>query len=498
MLDDVRFIIHKDYPVDVNTRDILFKMSQIEEVVKPVVALPDVHFKYSYHTPTGVVVLTKNKIIPKFVNANCGMSFVVTPFFVKDLNQPRMDRIFTYLREKISVTTRTKPVILPSDLRQIVKEGAGWVVDKFGINPANLLNFENEGSLLKNDYRSIEEIVSYLPASCQEIGLYSMGVLGYGNHFVELQKVGEVIDDDICLRFGIAKDQLCFMLHSDSRAFGQAIFDFYSKKAKKLFGLQQLYKKWHYNLLSCEYLPHSVKALIESTNRGLNRAKSVFYWKADFFNKKKKINFQAIDLNSKEGIAYLTSTYCAINFGYANRAYIASVIRDAFINVYGIDKLDLRILHDGNHDALQIENINGNDFVVHRNGASRAFPTKYYPKHPVFSYTGQPVLLPSSLGNPSYLCAAKQGSIASHYSSCHGTGRVVDRGEARQKFKAKNVFDDLDRKGMKIYDYGKGYTAEEAPGAFKDIEKIKEVIIEHGIATPAAKLYPLAALKGWR
>ncbi|MDP3791513.1 MAG: RtcB family protein [Candidatus Omnitrophota bacterium] len=495
MSSNVRIFTHPDYGIDENTSTILEKMAGTEGVVRPIVALPDVHFKYSYHTPTGVVVLSKDRIFPKFVNANCAMSFIKTEFSSGDINENALDSIFGYLQKNISVSMRNAPIISHDDLKHIIKEGAGWAVEKHGIDPSDLMNFENNGSLFKNDKTDITEIMSYVPKACQNIGLFSIGVLGYGNHFIELQVIDDIINKDVAGLFGIKKSQVCFMIHSDSRDFGQSIFDFYSQKAKKLFGAQQIYKKLYYSMFGSSYI---LRDFLRSVNKNLNRIKSTVYWKVDKWNKKKNFIFEGIDANNEEGRSYLISTYCAINFGYANRAYMASVIQRALQKTFGKDGGCLNILYDGNHDALQKERIDGEEYYVHRNGACRAYPPRYFSGHPVFSKTGQPVLLPSSLGRHSFLCAATKGCAGSYYSTCHGTGRLVDRGAARQIFDAKNVIDEVRGNNVKIYDYGNGYIAEEAPKAFKDVDKILDVISKNNIAEPVARLRPLADLKGWR
>lgn len=495
MSDKVRIFTHEDYGIDENTSTILEKMAEAEGVVRPIVALPDIHFKYSYHTPTGVVVLTRDRIFPKFVNANCAMSFIKTEFSSEDINESTLDAIFGYLQQNISVSMRSSPVISRDDLKHIIKEGAGWAVEKHNIDPNDLMNFENNGSLFKDDKTDIREIMSCVPKVCQNIGLFSMGVMGYGNHFIELQVVDDIINKDIAWLFGITKGQVCFMMHSDSRDFGQSIFDFYSQKAKKLLGMQQIYKKFYYGMFGSSYIVRDVLRLL---NKGLNRIKSTIYWKADKWNKKTSFSFESIDANSEEGKAYLIGTYCAINFGYANRAYMASLIQRALQKTFGKTGRCLHILCDGNHDALQKEKIDQKEYYVHRNGACRAYPPRYFADHPVFSKTGQPVLLPSSLGQHSFLCAATKGCAESYYSTCHGTGRLVDRGMARQMFDAKNVIDEVHGKNVKIYDYGKGYVAEESPRAFKDVDKILDVILKNNIAEPVARMRPLADLKGWR
>lgn len=494
----VRYFLNGGETVDPVLGAMLESMAEADGVKSPVVALPDLHFKHSYNTPTGVVVLSKDRIIPKFVNANCGMSFVKTPFSENELGERTLDLMFGILRDRISISTRLVPNISRNDLRMIMTEGAAWAVEKFGLEKEDLANFENNGSIFSGRDISYEEIVRTIPPTCRDVGLLSMGVLGYGNHFIELQAVDEIVNAELAGLFGVSKGQLCFMIHSDSRAFGQSLIDFYSGKAKRLLGMQQAYKKLHYAALVSERLPLAAKRALESLNFGLNRMKSTVYWKADRLKSRTSGKFEAIEAGTIEAENYLISTYAAINYGYANRTYLAGIIKEAAEAALGVKDAPLRILLDGNHDALQKEEIDGEEYYVHRNGATRALPPEYFPEHTVFSRTGQPVILPSSLGRPSYLCAAAVGCPASYYSSCHGAGRRVDRGEAREKFSARDVFDEARAARMKIYDYGKGKIQEECPRAFRDVEDVLKTVVSNGIAEPVARLRPLAALKGWR
>ncbi|MBI4707961.1 MAG: RtcB family protein [Candidatus Omnitrophica bacterium] len=493
----VRTVVHKNNKIPEGIMSALSRMAQVSGVKNPIVALPDLHFKGSYHTPTGVVVLTKNTIVPKFVNPNCGMTFIVTPFFEKDFNNEKIDLIFSYLRKHISVSAWSDPVICVEDLKDIVKNGASWAISRQGLDKNDLNNFENKGSLFLDEEISSEEILSFIPDPCQKAGLRSMGVLGFGNHFIEMQKAEEILHNDIAEKFGIKKGQICFMMHGDSREFGRSIFDFYSKKAKKFFGLQQVYKKIHFSLLASKYIPVWSKKALRGINYHGNRLKSLLYWKFPFLNKIEAAEFSFILADSLEGRAYRISTYAALNYAYANRTYMAGIIRDALRNAFDRSDAQIKILFDGSHDSLQQELVDGVKYWVHRNGASRAYPPKSYPDHGIFSKTGQPVLLPSCLGNFSFLCAANIGCAQTYYSSSHGTGRLVDRGEARYTFKDEDVLREVASSGMKVYDYGKGCVSEESPRAFKNVNDVLEAIEENNIAASVVKLKPVAVLKGW-
>jgi RNA-splicing ligase RtcB len=494
-MEKVRYFTNSEYPPDSRTTGVLEKMSEAEGVAPPVVALPDLHYKYSYYTPTGTVVLSRDRIFPKFVNANCGMSFVTTDLAEGRLSGQALDDIFNSLRERISVSTRLSPVISRADLEDIIARGAAWTYERHGMDMDDIANYENGGNVLAGEKFAPEELAEAIPAFSRDVALLSLGVLGYGNHFIEMQVVDEILDKETAALFGIREKQVCFMLHGDSRGFGQSLIDHHSRMTKKIFGLQQAYKRAHYGILASK-APMFVKRAVDGLNFYLNRAKSTVYWKMDAKNKKEADGFASLAASSPEGKAYLLSTYAAVNFGYANRAYMVSVIRDALNGCFG--KASVRVLHDGNHDALQREELGGESFLAHRNGAARAYPRSFYKDHGIFSKTGQPVLLPSALARPSFLCAAGEGSRASYYSACHGTGRVVDRGEARERFSKEDMLEEVKKCSMRVYDYGRGKSQEESPRAFKDVNKILDTMKMSGIAKPVAKMRPVAALKGWR
>jgi len=493
--EPINFFTLENEHLDGAILGLLHTIAHTEGVIPPVIVLPDIHQKKSYHIPTGVVIASQDKIFPKFLNPNCGMSFVTTGFTEKDFLPSRIDFVFNILRKFVSADVKDNPVISFGDLKEIIMKGAEWSFSQFALNPRELSNIENNGSVFKKkDSLSIERILEFIPSQCQTMGLLSMGVLGRGNHFVEMQVVEEIINSHIAEKFGIFEKQVCFMIHSDSREFGRSIFDFYSHKAKKIFGLQQIYKKMYYAFLSGTRIPQPVKKLLVSANRFANKIKWSLYENFNIVSREE--NFASIEVDSPEGEAYLYSNYAALNYGYANRIFIAGSIKRALQETFG-GSADIFLLYDGNHDSLQEEEIDGITYFVHRNGAQRALPPAYFSHHPIFMHTGQPVFLPSSPGNFSYLCAANKGCRKSFYSAPHGTGRIYDRGKARSIFTNAQMEEEMRRRKVRVYDYGNGNKMEEHPASFKDVHSVIEILRKYDIAEPVVKLRPLAVLKGW-
>lgn len=491
----IRYITNEKIKPDKKSLGILKNIKQLKDI-HSIIILPDIHYKHSYHTPTGVAIFTKNRIFPKFINPNCAISFITTPLKRKDISNEQIDQIFNFLKKKIAITTRTKPNLSLKELKSILLKGAEPVYNKYGLNKSNLKNLENKGNIFFNKNKTIERIMKIVPKESIEMGLRSFGVLGFGNHFLELQRVKRILEPNIAKKFGLEKDQICIMLHSDSRAFGRSVHDHYSKKTKKLFGLHNLYKKVHYKITSNKTTPEFIRRLLEKLNYYANRIKFTLYFKLDFLRKSSSNKFGSLNIKENYTKNFIDAIHCAINFGYANRAYMISIVQNVFQELFS-KKVELNILCDCNHDSLQQENIDGKLLWAHRNGACTAFPKKYYPNHTIFSKTGQPIPIPGCLGSSSFLCSASDGSKKSMYSSPHGAGRKLDRPEAREKFSNKEVITELKASGLKIYDYGKGNIKEESPKAFKNIYDIIKIIEEQDIAKSVVEMEPIAVLKGW-
>ncbi len=488
----IRMFTNEKTKADEKTIGILKEMSKIKGIEEAIVALPDLHYKASYHTPTGVVVATKKIIIPAFINPNCGMSLILLPVSCSEIDKKKMDMVFAHLQKNISADIKTEPTLSVGDLKKIIKLGAKFSFEKYSLDFKDLKNFEYGGNMLKE--KDFKDVWGSIPKESIDAGLRSFGALGYGNHFLELQKISKIINPQIAGIFGIKKGQLCAMLHSDSRAFGRSIHDFYSKKAKKLFGLHRAYKMLHYKLSSSRIVPGKAKKILEKLNAIARKLNNAAYSKADILRKASR--FETINADSEEGKKYANAVQAATNFAFANRAYMVYLVQEAFSKVLG-RKIKARILHDGNHDSLQQEEIDGKVLWMHRNGAAMARPQSYYAKTRLFSKTGQPVIIPSSMGNVSFLCSAKKGCRKAFYSAPHGTGRLIDRPEARKMFTNSLVREEVRKMKVKIYDYDSGNIKEESPSAFKDINEVIKVVKKYKMAEPVAIMKPIGVLKGW-
>ena len=194
---------------------------------------------------------------------------------------------------------------------------------------------------------------------------------------------------------------------------------------------------------------------------------------------------------------------CAANYAWANRQIITHWTRESFEKVFGRDSDDLGmdLLYDVAHNVAKLEEhaVNGKKkkVYVHRKGATRAFP----PGHPevpaVYRDIGQPVLIPGSMGTPSFiLCGSKEAMDISFGSACHGAGRVMSRAHAKKEFRGQSIKENLEAQGITVRATHPSVIAEEAPGVYKSSSEVVNVVHELGIARKVARVLPLGVTKG--
>lgn len=326
-----------------------------------------------------------------------------------------------YLK-KLSIPELDK--ILEGGAQELVKQGYGEKED--------IENCEANGRLEWADASVVSE-------TAKKRGRDQVGTLGSGNHFTEVQKVEEIFDEDTAKSFGLFKNQILIMIHTGSRGLGHQI--------------------------ATDYLRVMVQAV---TKYGI---------------KIPERQLAACPFNSPEGQKYFKAMACGANFAWANRQMITHYIRQSWGRVLGRQSSvvghQLSTLYDVAHNIAKLEG----DLLVHRKGATRAFP-------------GQPVLIPGSMGTASYVLVGAEKGEEAFFSTCHGAGRTMSRHQAIKTLSGKEIIKDLESKGILIKCYSLRGIAEEAPKAYKDVDEIVEVVHQAGLSKKVARLRPLAVIKG--
>lgn len=395
-----------------------------------------------------------NFIANNFVVSNCGVRLVRSGLTLDDL-KPRLETLVNSLFNSIPSGIGSSGDIKANakDEEEIFLKGAAWAV-KRGYGAKEDLDFtEDNGAVAGAD-------PSLVSKRAYERGRDQSGTLGSGNHFLEIQAIDEIYDEDKANAFGLFKGQITMMIHSGSRGLGYQICDDYVK-----------------SMVSC-----LSKYNINVPDRQL----------------------AAAPVNSPEGKAYLASMRCAANYAWTNRQCLMHLARNVFEKVFNKSwsSLGLRLVYDVAHNIAKMEKhiVDGKERIlcVHRKGATRAFS----PGHPdlpgAYKETGQPVIIPGDMGTNSYVLAGAIGAMKETFgSTCHGAGRSLSRSGAIKACHGRHIDRELfDKSGIIIRAKTRSTLAEEAPEAYKDINEVVDVVAGAGLSTKVARMRPLGVIKG--
>jgi len=422
-------------------------------IIKNSIAMPDIHLGYGF--PIGGVAAfdyDDGIISPGGVgyDINCGVTLIKTDFNyndIKDKIKNLIDEIYKKVPSGIDIKGGFQ--INNNDMNDILSSGINWAYKKgYAINDDKIKTEEN--GKIECDYSKVSE-------KALKRGINEVGTLGAGNHFLEIQKVDKIYNNEIANKFGIDNEnQIMIMVHTGSRGLGhQVATDF-------------------------------MNILNESNDSVKNE------------NDKQLISTY---IKSKNGSDYINAMNAAANFGFTNRQIIVYKIRKAFENVFNDDfeSMGIKMVYSLAHNMAKTEEhiVDGKKtkLMVHRKGATRAFPKNYINGY--FHDTGHPVIIPGSMGTASYVLVGTENNINNTFgSSCHGAGRVLSRKKSNEYFQSNNVINKLNDKNIYLRATTKKVITEESPDSYKDIDEVINVVNGADIAKPVVRLVPLGVMKG--
>jgi tRNA-splicing ligase RtcB (3'-phosphate/5'-hydroxy nucleic acid ligase) len=339
-----------------------------------------------------------------------------------------------------------------SEIDEVLAGGARWAVDH-GYGRSTDLAFQEEQG------RMASARPEYVSPAARQRGLKQLGTLGSGNHFLEVQSVDEVFFPEFADALGLERGTVTIMLHCGSRGLGHQV-------ATDYIGVMD------------QYLARAGTHLVD---RQLSCA----------------------PIGSDEGQRYLSAMAAGANFAWANRQVITHAIRRAFREVFQRpeEELDLAVVYDISHNMAKVEEHAVDDgrkqVLVHRKGATRAFPAGREEVPSDYRRFGQPVLVPGDMGTASYVLAGLPSSMDRSFgSSCHGAGRRLSRHAAVRQFRFEEVTRRLRDKGILVRSASREGVTEEAPGAYKDVEEVVRVAEGAGLTRRVARLIPIGVVKG--
>lgn len=431
----------------------LINVTTLPGIQSHALVMPDVHEGYGF--PIGAVAATdinEGVISPGGIgyDINCGIRLLTTDLKKEDIKN-YIKKISTEIYNAVpSGVGKSGPMKLSiKELDKVLDEGCKRA-EKEGFTRFDDLQFiESNGFLNQADS-------SKVTSEAKERGRDQLGTMGAGNHFIEIDFVEKIFDEEGARIFGLSENQIVFLIHTGSRGLGhQVATDYIRLMTKNL-------KKYNIELPDIE--------------------------------------LACAPFNSEEGKSYFSAMASAANFAWVNRQIITYQIRNAWEKVFGKSNT-VKILYDVAHNIAKIEKhrINNEEIkvIVHRKGATRAFPPNH-PEIPVqYRAVGQPVLIPGSMGTVSYVLAGQPESMKESFgSACHGAGRLLSRNAAKKNISVEKLMNDLANKGIMIQTGSLKGVTEEAPQAYKDVEQVVDVVSMANIAKRIARIKPLAVIKG--
>ena len=477
-INDLEFQIEKDVskgmrvPVKIYANDDLISkmvidrtidqavnVSTLPGVTKHVVVLPDGHEGYGF--PVGGVAATdleEGVISPGGVgyDINCGVRLLRTSLNEKDI-KPKIKDLLNELFRSIPSGLGSKGTVklTKSDLDELLVEGVEWAIEHGYGWKEDAEVCEEGGKMVGADTASVSEIA-------RKRGAPQLGSLGSCNHFLEIQKVNKIFDERAAKAMGINHEgQLTVLIHCGSRGFGHQVCSDYlriSEIALRKYGMKIVDRE-----LAC------------------------------------------VPNNSSEGESYRKAMYSALNFAWSNRQMITHWTRKTFEKVFGMSEqeMDMKLVYDVSHNIAKVERHKvDNDgemrnLVVHRKGATRAFPAGMNQIPNEYRSIGQPVIIPGSMGTASWILLGNKKSLdLSFGSTAHGAGRTMSRSAAKRTYTVEDVRHGLESKGIYVKALTKEGVVEETPDAYKDVDSVANVSDSLGIATKVVRLIPIGVMKG--
>lgn len=471
-IDDYRYVIPRSYKPGMHVDALIFSspqllgqschdlsleqaanMAMLPGVINHVLAMPDMHQGYGF--PIGGVAamdLDEGVVSPGGVgfDINCGVRLLLSTLSIAEV-RPRLNDLVESLYRAVPAGTGAdgKIHLKGKELDCVLEKGLHWAVEGGYAQIADIDHSEEGGKMKGADPSAVSE-------RAKKRGATQLGTLGSGNHFLEIQYIQQIFDHKIAPEFGLFEGQVCLMIHCGSRGLGHQVCTDYVST------IMPVMERYH----------------ITTADRELACA----------------------PIKSSEGERYLSAMACAANFAWANRQCISYWAELVFADLFGQER-KLSLLYDVAHNMAKFERhkVDGQEklVLVHRKGATRAFPSGRDELAFVFKTTGQPVIIPGDMGRASYVLVGTQLSLNESFGSvCHGAGRLLSRTQARKGHQAKEIIEQLRKEGIIAKATTREGLTEEVPAAYKSIDQVIEAVSGAGLAKPVARLKPVGVIKG--
>ena len=427
----------------------LINVATLPGIVNWSLAMPDIHEGYGF--PIGGVAaldLKEGVISPGGVgyDINCGVRLLRSDLKDEEIKPHLVNLMDQIQRDVPSGVGRGGGIKLnPESMKNVLEKGIKWVVTKGYGEKEDIEHCEEEGAMAGAEAAAVSQ-------RAKDRGKDQLGTLGSGNHFLEVQRVEEIFDQEVAKIFGLFQNQVSLMIHSGSRGLGHQVCADYVRI------MHQIIPKYQIKLPDPE--------------------------------------LAAVPFNSSEGQKYFGAMAASANYAWSNRQLMTYLIRKSWRKILGNKAGQLELVYDVAHNVAKIEEHQGRKVCLHRKGATRSF-TANHPEVPTaYRQIGQPVLIPGTMGTASYILVGTEKAKESFFSVCHGAGRLLSRHAAIKQVQGGQLRRQLEEKGVIVRCFSNRGLAEEAPLAYKDINNVVEVVVKAGLAKLVARLKPMGVVKG--
>ncbi|QLG48244.1 RtcB family protein [Natrinema halophilum] len=442
---------------DDKTLEQITNTTHLPGITKHAICMPDGHQGYGFPVGgVGALDAQNGCISPGAVgyDINCGVRMMRTNLTYDELQgreEELVDSLFTNIPSGLGGGGVVEAGVDTVD--EILARGVDWALENGHAVEDDLLHCEDEGMREGADPSKVSQ-------KAKDRGKNQIGSLGSGNHFLEVQRVTDVFDDEVGEAFGLEEEQIVVLIHCGSRGLGHQTCNDYLRK-------------------------------IEQQHQGL-------------LNKLPDKELAAAPAGSQLAEDYYGAMNAAINFAWVNRQLIMHRTRQVFERVFGRswEEMDMHLLYDVAHNIAKKEMHTVGDekreLYVHRKGATRAFPAGHPEVPMAYRDVGQPVIIPGSMGSGSYVLRGGENSMDLTFgSTAHGAGRLMSRTQAKKEYWGGDVKQQLqDRNQIYVKAQSGATVAEEAPGVYKDVDEVVRVSDELGIGDTVARTFPVCNIKG--
>jgi tRNA-splicing ligase RtcB (3'-phosphate/5'-hydroxy nucleic acid ligase) len=420
-------------------------------------AMPDIHWGYGFCI--GGVCATDpaegGVISPGGVgyDINCGVRLVRSNLSLNEVKphlRPLVNQLFRDIPTGAGKSGRY--TFKGKELRRLLAEGAGYLIERDLAEPRDIEYTEAHGKLDGADPDAVSDFA-------QARGAAQCGTLGSGNHFLEVQVVDQILDEEAAGVLGLAKDMVCVMIHSGSRGLGYQVCDdalAMLRKAPEKYGME---------------LPDRQLA--------------------------------CAPVHSPEGQRYIAAMRAAANFAWCNRQLLMQQAREVFARIFGRpwQQLQMNLVYDVCHNIAKFEEhtVDGKAkrVWVHRKGATRAFPPGHPEIPPLYRKVGQPVIIPGDMGRASWVLVGQPGSMARTFgTTCHGAGRALSRTAAVKAAAGRRIDKELEARGVIARAQSHKGLAEEQSAAYKNVDDVVDIVDRAGLSRKVARMRPIGVIKG--